>query len=59
MFLDAVVGQFDGLEDADDVFVNSFHELEPKVKALLLVRPTCLLLCSFEKSSQNQTGDLW
>ncbi|KAK1677296.1 hypothetical protein QYE76_038144 [Lolium multiflorum] len=30
MFLDAVVGQFDGLEDADDVFVNSFHELEPK-----------------------------
>ena len=30
LFLDAVVGQFDGLEDADDVFVNSFHELEPK-----------------------------
>ncbi|XP_010239677.1 UDP-glucosyltransferase UGT13248 isoform X2 [Brachypodium distachyon] len=30
LFLDAVVGQFEGLEDADDVFVNSFHDLEPK-----------------------------
>ncbi|KAI5010244.1 hypothetical protein ZWY2020_012381 [Hordeum vulgare] len=30
VLLDAVVGQFDGLEDADDVFVNSFHELETK-----------------------------
>lgn len=30
VLLDVVVGQFDGLEDADDVFVNSFHELETK-----------------------------
>nr|XP_025880781.1 UDP-glucosyltransferase UGT13248 [Oryza sativa Japonica Group] len=29
-FLEAVLGQFDGLEDADDVLVNSFQELEPK-----------------------------
>lgn len=29
-FLEAVVGQFEGLEDADDVFVNSFDELERK-----------------------------
>ncbi|KAL5214803.1 hypothetical protein ABZP36_003955 [Zizania latifolia] len=28
--LKAVVGQFEGLEDADDVLVNSFQELEPK-----------------------------
>ncbi|KAI5022596.1 hypothetical protein ZWY2020_059326 [Hordeum vulgare] len=34
VLLDAVVGQFDGLEDADDVFVNSFHELETKVRPL-------------------------
>ncbi|KAE8792965.1 UDP-glycosyltransferase 74E2 [Hordeum vulgare] len=26
---------FDGLEDADDVFVNSFHELETKVRPLV------------------------
>ncbi|XP_048551066.1 UDP-glucosyltransferase UGT13248-like [Triticum urartu] len=24
------IGQFDGLEDADDVLVNSFHDIEPK-----------------------------
>jgi hypothetical protein len=54
MFLDAVVGQFDGLELADDVFVNSFLELEQKVMPLaqLLVLPTCLLFCSNEKFNQ-------
>ncbi|XP_048554992.1 UDP-glucosyltransferase UGT13248-like isoform X2 [Triticum urartu] len=25
------IGQFDGLEDADDVLVNSFHDIEPKM----------------------------
>lgn len=30
-FLEAVLGQFDGLEDADDVLVNSFQELEQNV----------------------------
>jgi hypothetical protein len=60
MFLDAVVGQFDGLEDADDVFVNSFHELEPKVSKVPLFLPTtCLLFRSVEKFNQNQTGETW
>jgi hypothetical protein len=26
------LSQFDGLEEADDVLVNSFRELEPKVR---------------------------
>ncbi|XP_066346714.1 UDP-glucosyltransferase UGT13248-like [Miscanthus floridulus] len=30
VFLEALVRQFEGLEDADDVLVNSFHEIEPK-----------------------------
>lgn len=30
-FLKASVHQFEGLEDADDVLVNSFHDIEPKV----------------------------
>uniref|UniRef100_A0A453KDQ9 Uncharacterized protein n=1 Tax=Aegilops tauschii subsp. strangulata TaxID=200361 RepID=A0A453KDQ9_AEGTS len=29
-FLKVSVGQFEGLEDADDVLVNSFRDLEPK-----------------------------
>jgi len=31
VFLEATVRQFEGLEDADDVLVNSFHGIEPKV----------------------------
>jgi len=31
VFLEASVRQFEGLEDADDVLVNSFHGIEPKV----------------------------
>ncbi|AQK42807.1 Indole-3-acetate beta-glucosyltransferase [Zea mays] len=30
VFLRASLRQFEGLEDADDVLVNSFHEIEPK-----------------------------
>ncbi|CAD6264186.1 unnamed protein product [Miscanthus lutarioriparius] len=30
VFLEASVRQFEGLEEADDVLVNSFHEIEPK-----------------------------
>jgi len=33
VFLEASVRQFEGLEDADDVLVNSFHEIEPKVSS--------------------------
>ncbi|KAM0878669.1 hypothetical protein ACQ4PT_034737 [Festuca glaucescens] len=29
-FTDSALGQFDGLEEADDVLVNSFRELEPE-----------------------------
>jgi hypothetical protein len=36
-FTDSALGQFDGLEEADDVLVNSFRELEP------MVSTTCLL----------------
>ena len=36
--------QFEGLEDADDVLVNSFRDIEPKVSVVLLA--TCLLFCS-------------
>uniref|UniRef100_J3LW01 Uncharacterized protein n=1 Tax=Oryza brachyantha TaxID=4533 RepID=J3LW01_ORYBR len=28
-YLDVSIRQFEGLDDADDVFVNSFHDLEP------------------------------
>lgn len=30
-FTESALGQFDGLEEADDVLVNSFRDLEPKV----------------------------
>ncbi|RCV16302.1 hypothetical protein SEVIR_3G129532v4 [Setaria viridis] len=30
VFLKASVRQFEGLEDADNVLVNSFHDMEPK-----------------------------
>ncbi|KAL6650401.1 hypothetical protein ACP70R_009326 [Stipagrostis hirtigluma subsp. patula] len=30
LFLDLSIRQFEGLEDADDVFVNSFRDLEPQ-----------------------------
>ncbi|KAL6841191.1 hypothetical protein ACP4OV_029160 [Aristida adscensionis] len=30
LFLEASVRQFEGLEDADDVIINSFHDIEPK-----------------------------
>uniref|UniRef100_A0A453KDS2 Deoxynivalenol-UDP-glucosyltransferase n=1 Tax=Aegilops tauschii subsp. strangulata TaxID=200361 RepID=A0A453KDS2_AEGTS len=33
-FLKVSVGQFEGLEDADDVLVNSFRDLEPKLEEL-------------------------
>jgi hypothetical protein len=33
VFLEASVRQFEGLEDADDALVNSFHEIEPKVSS--------------------------
>jgi hypothetical protein len=36
-FTDSALGQFDGLEEAGDVLINSFRELEPKVST------TCLL----------------
>jgi hypothetical protein len=36
-FTDSAMGQFDGLEEADDVLVNSFRELESEVST------TCLL----------------
>jgi hypothetical protein len=35
VFLRASLRQFEGLEDADDVLVNSFHEIEPKVRSPL------------------------
>jgi hypothetical protein len=31
-FTESALSQFDGLEEADDVLVNSFRELEPKVR---------------------------
>jgi hypothetical protein len=31
-FTESALSQFDGLEEADDILVNSFHELEPKVR---------------------------
>ncbi|XP_023156912.1 indole-3-acetate beta-glucosyltransferase isoform X1 [Zea mays] len=34
VFLRASLRQFEGLEDADDVLVNSFHEIEPKLEEL-------------------------
>ena len=34
-FLKMAIGQFDGLEDTDDVLVNSFYELEPEVSSQL------------------------
>jgi hypothetical protein len=43
VFLKASVRQFEGLEEADDVLVNSFHAIEPKVSPA-----TCLLYCSCE-----------
>jgi hypothetical protein len=33
LFLRASLQQFEGLEDADDVLVNSFHDIEPKVRS--------------------------
>ena len=44
------VGQFEGLEDADDVLVNSFRDIEPKVSVVLLA--TCLLFCSRHKNKK-------
>jgi hypothetical protein len=43
VFLEACVGQFEELEDADDVLVNSFHDIEPKVRATLTMLGICLL----------------
>jgi len=43
VFIEASVRQFEGLEEADDVLVNSFHAIEPKVRPA-----TCLLYCSCE-----------
>jgi hypothetical protein len=37
VFTRTCIRQFEGLEEADDVLVNSFRELEPKVST------TCLL----------------
>jgi hypothetical protein len=42
--------QFEGLEDADDVLVNSFRDIEPKVSEVLLA--TCLLFCSRQKKNR-------
>lgn len=41
-FLEATIGQFEGLEEADEVLVNSFRDIEPKV----WLPVTCLLFCS-------------
>jgi hypothetical protein len=35
LFLKASIEQFEGLEEADDVLVNSFREIEPKVSLAL------------------------
>jgi hypothetical protein len=35
LFLKASIEQFEGLEEADDVLVNSFREIEPKVSLVL------------------------
>ncbi|XP_037475429.1 UDP-glucosyltransferase UGT13248-like [Triticum dicoccoides] len=35
LFLKTAIGQFDGLEDADDVLVNSFNAIEPKEGAFM------------------------
>jgi hypothetical protein len=35
-FTDSALGQYDGLEEADDVLVNSFRELEPEVSTTCL-----------------------
>ena len=49
--------QFEGLEDADDVLVNSFRGIEPKVSVLLL--STCLLFCSIVNThTQKKIGSL-
>jgi len=42
-YFELVIRQFQGLEQADDVLVNSFFELEPQV-CCLCVRPWPLLL---------------
>uniref|UniRef100_A0A453AEF6 Uncharacterized protein n=1 Tax=Aegilops tauschii subsp. strangulata TaxID=200361 RepID=A0A453AEF6_AEGTS len=34
LFHKTAIGQFDGLEDADDVLVNSFNAIEPKLEEL-------------------------
>ena len=44
--------QFEGLEDADDVLVNSFRGIEPKVSVLLL--STCLLFCSIVNTHKKK-----
>jgi hypothetical protein len=31
-FTESALSQFDGLEEADDILINSFRELEPKVR---------------------------
>ena len=58
VFLRATVRQFEGLEDADDVLVNSFRDIEPKVREVTVPRVTtagtCLLFCSSEFSALKQ-----
>ncbi|XP_047065280.1 UDP-glucosyltransferase UGT13248-like [Lolium rigidum] len=36
-FCNMSIGQFEGLEDADDVLVNSFHDMEPRVNMSLVL----------------------
>ena len=48
--------QFEGLEDADDVLVNSFRGIAPKVSVLLL--STCLLFCSIVNTHKKKIGSL-
>ena len=47
--------QFEGLEDADDVLVNSFRDIEPKVSVVLLA--TCLLFCSRHTKTKKSATD--
>jgi hypothetical protein len=44
VFLEASIRQFEGLEEADEVLVNSFHDIEPKVRPL---RPCPAPVCCF------------
>jgi hypothetical protein len=44
VFLDASIRQFEGLDEADEVLINSFDDIEPKVRSL---QPDPAPVCRF------------